>query len=59
MKAYLLEKELFDIEALDAVDDEVKQTVQDAVAFAEASPAPSEESMYDDVYAQEDYPFIA
>ena len=59
VKSYLLEHELFDIDALDAVDAEVKQTVKDAVAFAEASPLPSLESMYDAVYAQDDYPFIA
>ena len=58
VKSYLLERELFTIEALDAVDEEVKQAVQDAVAFAEASPLPSEASLYDHVYVQEDYPFI-
>ena len=59
VKAYLLERDLFTLEALDAVDDEVKQTVKDAVAFAESSPFPSEESMYDHVYVQEDFPFVS
>ena len=58
VKQYLLENELATIEALDAIDEEVKSSVKEAVAFAESSPLPPLETMYENVYAQEDYPFL-
>ncbi len=59
IKQYLLEHELATIDALDGVDDAVKAEVMDAVEFAENSPFPPEETMYEDVYVQKDYPFIS
>ncbi len=59
LKAYLLEHDLSTNEALDAVDEEAKAEVMEAVEFAENSPLPPVETMYEDVYVQEDYPFIA
>ena len=58
LKAYLLERELSTNGALDQIDEEVKQEVMDAVAFAEKSPLPPLETMYEDIYTQADYPFI-
>lgn len=58
LKAYLLEHEIATNEDLDAVDEDVKQEVMDSVEFSEKSPFPPLETMYEDVYAQEDYPFI-
>ena len=36
----------------------MKEIVADAVKFAEESPFPKEQDLYDSVYEQEDYPFI-
>lgn len=58
LKAYLLENELATLEQLDAIDDAVKADVMASVEFAEKSPFPALESIYDDVYVQEDYPFL-
>ena len=59
LKAYLVERGLATAEALDAVDEAVKAEVLAAVAFAEASPEPEIKEAYDDVYVQENYPFLA
>ncbi len=59
LKAYLLDRQLTDEAALDALDEEVKAEVTDAVDFADASPQPPLEEMYTDVYVQENYPFLA
>lgn len=59
VKKYILDHELSDIEALDAMDEEVKEEVRAAVEFAEQSEFPPVETMYEDVYTQDDYPFLA
>jgi pyruvate dehydrogenase E1 component alpha subunit len=59
LKSYMIEHDIATNEDLDGVDEEVKQEVMDAVEFAEQSEFPSVETMYEDVYVQEDYPFIA
>ena len=58
VKAYILEQELFPVGRLDEVDEDVKAEVLAAVDFAEQSPLPDVSTMYEDVYAQDDYPFI-
>ncbi|MDX1740320.1 MAG: pyruvate dehydrogenase (acetyl-transferring) E1 component subunit alpha [Rhodothermales bacterium] len=58
LKAYLIEKELSTLDVLDKIDDEVKAEVKKSVEFAEESPFPPLETIYDDVYVQEDYPFL-
>ncbi len=58
LKAYLLGAEVTTEEALDKIDDEVKQQVNDSVEFAENSPRPELEAIYEDVYVQKDYPFL-
>lgn len=58
LKSYLLEQELFTIEALDAIDENVKSEVMDSVTFAENSPLPPLEAIYEDVYTQKDFPFL-
>lgn len=40
------------------VEAEVKKTVDDSVKFAEESPYPDASEIYEDIYVQEDYPFI-
>ncbi len=59
LKAYMLEKELIDGAQLDAVDERVKAKVLSAVDFAEQSPAPELDAIYDDIYAETDYPYLA
>ena len=45
-------------EELKAIEDRVKQVVADAEKFAEEGEFPTGDDIYDNVYAQEDYPFI-
>ena len=59
LKSYLLEHDLSDNDALDVLDEEVKAEVMDAVEFADESDLPPLDSIYDDVYVQDDYPFLA
>ncbi|ACY48287.1 pyruvate dehydrogenase (acetyl-transferring) E1 component subunit alpha [Rhodothermus marinus] len=59
LKSYMLQHGLSTNEELDAIDDEVKKEVQASVEFAEKSPFPPLESIYEDVYVQPDYPFLA
>lgn len=58
VKQYIVKNELATIEQLDELDEEVKAEVLAAVDFAENSPFPEIETMYEDVYSQEDYPFL-
>jgi pyruvate dehydrogenase E1 component alpha subunit len=59
LPVFVAEHDLATEEQLDAIDEEVKAEVMDAVEFAENSPFPPVETMYEDVYVQEDYPFIS
>lgn len=59
LKAYLLDRDLITDEQLDEIDVAVKQEVTESVEFAENSPFPPLETIYEDVYTQEDYPFLA
>lgn len=43
---------------LEAIDQRVKDLVEECVKFAEESPFPEPEALYEDIYVQEDYPFI-
>lgn len=43
---------------IEAVEEEVKQVVQESVEFAENSPLPEKEEIYKDVYSHDDYPYI-
>jgi pyruvate dehydrogenase E1 component alpha subunit len=51
--AYLTDQEKIDAKKLDEIDERASAEVQKAVAFAEASPEPALESLFDDVYAEE------
>ncbi len=57
LKSYLIENKISTNEALDAIDEEVTQEVLESVDFAEKSPAPDLETIYEDIYSQDDYPF--
>jgi len=43
---------------LEAIDERIKGQVNKAVEFAEASPYPTPDELYKDVYVQDDYPYI-
>lgn len=58
LKAYLLDRDLSSNDRLDEIDEEVKQEVLDSVEFSENSPFPPIETIYEDVYVQQDYPFL-
>lgn len=59
LKAYILEHKLTTNKALDAIDEDVKQEVMASVEFAESSPAPELSEIYDHIYSDSDYPFLA
>ena len=55
----MIDHDLATEEDIDEMDDEVTQTVKEAIDAADAADFPDEEAIYDDVYTQEDYPFLA
>jgi len=57
LKVIKKEKYLSDAK-IKAIQDEVKNLVEESVAFAEASDYPDASELYKDVYTQEDYPFV-
>lgn len=54
----ILDKGYMKEEDIKAIQNEVKQEIQEAVDFAEESPYPDESALYEDIYVQQDYPFI-
>ncbi|MDB9748159.1 pyruvate dehydrogenase (acetyl-transferring) E1 component subunit alpha, partial [Polaribacter sp.] len=55
----ILEKNYATLEEIAAIDKSVKAKVSECEKFAEDSPYPEPQQMYDMVYEQEDYPFIS
>lgn len=43
---------------IDAINDKVKQIVEESVEFSENSPLPDDSELYKDIYVQQDYPFM-
>ena len=58
VKAVILEKKYAKQEELDAIDKSIKARVAECEKFAEESPYPEKEVMYNAVYEQENYPFL-
>jgi pyruvate dehydrogenase E1 component alpha subunit len=54
----ILENSFATEQYLEKIDDKIKEIVRESVEFAEESPFPTEDELYKDVYAQEDYPYI-
>ncbi|MDX1688888.1 MAG: pyruvate dehydrogenase (acetyl-transferring) E1 component subunit alpha [Candidatus Promineifilaceae bacterium] len=52
LERHLLKEEMADKDSLEAIDDEVEEVVEEAVAFAEESPLPEPEALYEDVYVE-------
>ena len=58
VKEIILTKNYASQDDLDIIDKEVKARVAECEKFAEESPFPEKQLMYDAVYEQNDYPFI-
>jgi len=58
LKSYLIQESLMSNEELDVLDVEVKAEVAASVTFADESPFPPLEDIYEHVYTQEDFPFL-
>jgi pyruvate dehydrogenase E1 component alpha subunit len=57
VKATILERKFATEAELEAIEDKIKQAVDESVVFAENSPYPDASEAYKDVYVQADYPF--
>ncbi|MBL0128088.1 MAG: pyruvate dehydrogenase (acetyl-transferring) E1 component subunit alpha [Flavobacteriales bacterium] len=57
VRATLLAKKWATEAELDAMDAAVRKEVEEAVTFAEQSPSPADEELYNDVYREPDYPY--
>jgi pyruvate dehydrogenase E1 component alpha subunit len=51
LSAYMLDKKLFAADEIEMIEKHAKQTIEDAVEFAQNSPYPSIDTILDDVYA--------
>ena len=58
VKDKILEEKFASAEELEEIDKRVKEKVKECEEFAENSPFPDKNIMYDSVYEQENYPFI-
>ena len=54
----MLKEKIATKKEIDAIKDAIKVEIEKAAAFAEQSPLPDSNTLYDDNYVQEDYPFI-
>lgn len=45
-------------EQIEEINKKVKEEIDDCVTFAENSPYPDDSEVYEDIYVQEDYPFL-
>ncbi|MCS7188942.1 MAG: pyruvate dehydrogenase (acetyl-transferring) E1 component subunit alpha [Bacteroidia bacterium] len=58
LQSYLYEHNLATPAEIEQIEASVTAELEEAVAFAEASPYPASEALYEDVYIQRDYPFL-
>ena len=49
---HLIEQRIVEVAELDAIDQRVADEVRDAVQFAENSPEPAPESLFDNIYVE-------
>jgi pyruvate dehydrogenase E1 component alpha subunit len=57
-KSVVLENKWLDEKGIKEIEDWVKKEVKESVEFAENSPYPEGKDLYEDVYMDEDYPYI-
>jgi pyruvate dehydrogenase E1 component alpha subunit len=43
---------------VDAINEKVEKEIEECVEFAENSPYPEDSALYEDLYVQQDYPFM-
>ncbi|MBP3193266.1 pyruvate dehydrogenase (acetyl-transferring) E1 component subunit alpha [Natronogracilivirga saccharolytica] len=58
LKTYVLKKDIATEDDLKAIDEEVENTVLEAVEFADSNEFPPVEELYKDVYAEDDFPYL-
>lgn len=58
LQSYLYDHQLASEADIEALEESVATEVAEAVAFAENSPFPPPEALYEEVYVQADYPFL-
>ncbi len=58
IKDRILSQKIATEEELSAIDAKIKVQVEESVTFAEESPCPKPEEAFEDIYVQEDYPFL-
>ncbi|UYZ58402.1 pyruvate dehydrogenase (acetyl-transferring) E1 component subunit alpha [Hymenobacter latericus] len=58
VRAVILERQYATEDELNAIDEKIKAAVAESVEFAENSPFPPAEELFQDVYVQADYPYI-
>jgi len=54
----ILKNKIASKKEVDAIKDAIKEEIEKATAFAEQSPLPDPQALYEDNYTQEDYPYI-
>ena len=54
----ILENKWASEQEIDEINKKVKEEIDDCVTFAENSPYPEDSAVYEDIYVQEDYPFL-
>ena len=59
VREHILKNEFASEDELGSIDADVKVRVQECADYAESSPYPEKSVMYDAVYEQSDYPFLA
>lgn len=57
VRATLIEKKWATEAELEAMDEAAKKAVEESVRFAEESPSPTVDELYEDVYREPDYPY--
>ncbi len=58
LKTYILDRDIATEKDLDAINEEVEETVLEAVEFADKSDFPDDEDLFRDVYADDDFPYL-
>lgn len=54
----IMQKKLATEKEIEAINERIKNEVEEAVKFSEESPFPDASAVYEDVYVEKDYPFI-
>lgn len=58
LKAYISKHKIANKDKVQEITDEIEQEILDAVDYAENSDFPPEDQLYQDVYVEDDYPFL-